>query len=172
MNLPLMPKATAVWLVENTSLSFKQIAEFCGMHELEVKGIADGDVNQSIIGINPILGRQLSKSDILRCENDTSLRLTLLVPDIQTQRKKKKYTPIARRQDKPDAILWFVKNYPSIPDSIIVKMVGTTKATVDTIRNKMHWNMKNIKPRDPVLLGICTQSELEKIIDKFGKAAS
>ena len=164
--LPLMPKATAVWLIDNTALTFKQIAEFCGLHELEVEGIADGDVAGGIMGKDPIVAGQLSKAEIERCEKDPkeSLKLSHSVADSMIVKKKAKYTPMARRQDKPDAIYWFVRNYPDIEDKKIIKLIGTTKNTISAIRDKSNWNMQNIRPRDPVLLGLCTQTELDKIV--------
>ncbi|AIL65001.1 hypothetical protein NOVO_03055 [Rickettsiales bacterium Ac37b] len=168
MNLPLMPKATAVWLIENTALTFEQIAEFCNMHILEIKTIADGEVAQNIIGWNPILEGQLTLEEIRRCEQDENARLKLIVRDQYLKGSKKKtprYIPVARRQDKPDAIAWFLKNCPEMQDSQICKLIGTTKSTISSIRNKEHWNISNIKPRDPVLLGLCTQIELNKAIE-------
>lgn len=169
--IPIMPKATAVWLVENTALTFKQIADFCGMHELEVKGIADGEVAQGIAGVNPIIAGQLSQEELDRATTDSkiSLRLSVSVLDSVVFSKKKKgakYTPVARRQDKPDAIYWLLKNCPNIQDAQITKLIGTTKTTIETIRNRGHWNMKNIRPRDPVLLGICSQSDLDKLLNQ------
>ena len=167
-NLPVLPKATAIWLIDNTTLTFKQIAGFCGIHELEVKGIADGEVATGIKGLDPIYGGQLTKEEITRCERDPSAQLALsssVIYDIVSKKQKQpKYTPIARRHDKPDAIYWLVKNYPEIEDTKIVKLIGTTKSTIETIRDRSHWNMKNIRPRDPVLLGICTQTELDKVV--------
>lgn len=168
---PVMPKATAVWLVENTSLTFKQIADFCGMHELEIKGIADGDVASSVMGVDPIVSGQLHKAELDKGLQNPKYRLSLsssYVDELIVKKRKKetKYTPIARRQDKPDAIYWFVKNYPSIPDSDMVRLLGTTKTTISAIKEKSHWNMKNIKPRDPVLLGLCTQVELNNVLAK------
>lgn len=171
-NLPIMPKATAVWLIENTSLTFEQIATFCGIHELEVKGIADGEVAGSILGLDPIASGQLTRLEIERCSKDPKARLQLsksAAYEIVTGNRKKKqakYTPIARRQDKPDAIFWLLKNCPSISDSQIVKLIGTTKSTISTIRDRSHWNMKNIRPRDPVLLGICSQIELDRVMEQ------
>lgn len=166
MSLPLMPKATAVWLIENTSLSFEQIATFCGMHLVEVQGIADGEVAVGIIGQNPITNNQLTREEIARCEADQNARLTL-IPQPSSQGSKKKtarYTPIARRQDKPDAILWILKNCHDISDSQIIKLIGTTHPTITAIRNKLHWNMSNLRARDPVLLGLCTQTALDKFL--------
>lgn len=166
---PLMPKATAVWLIDNTKLTFKQIADFCGIHELEVKGIADGEVASGIIGVDPVVSGQLEKEEIERCSNDPSASLRLKVSAAyeavaKNRKKTAKYTPVARRQDKPDAIYWLVKNYPEIKDSIIIKLIGTTKSTVEAIRQRTHWNMANIRQRDPVLLGICSQTDLDRAI--------
>ena len=174
--LPLMPKATAVWLIDNTTLTFKQIADFCGMHELEVKGIADGDVASGLVGVDPIIAGQLTAEEIKRCEQDLNAKLKLkqdhLFDSLDKKKKQTKYTPIARRQDKPDAIYWLVKNYPEIQDNLVIKLIGTTKTTIEAIRNRQHWNMKNIRPRDPVLLGICTQIELDNLLDQVTKNKS
>ena len=170
MNLPLMPKATAIWLVENTSLSFKQIANFCGMHELEIKGIADGEVGAGIKGLNPITNNQLTKEEIERCSNDTDLELEIIVNEISTKteqsKKKKKYTPLSKRQDRPDAVYWLIRNHPELKDSQIARLVGSTKSTIDAIKNRTHWNMTNIRPQDPIGLGLCRQIELDEAIDK------
>ncbi len=176
--IPLMPKATAVWLIDNTALTFKQIADFCGMHELEAKGIADGEVATSVIGNNPIVSGQLDQEEIERCSKDpnASLRLKISSADVIMDKSKKKlgakYTPIARRQDKPDAIYWLVKNFPDIKDSDIIKLIGTTKSTLEAIRSRTHWNMNNIRQRDPVLLGICSQTDLDKVITPLKKQDS
>jgi hypothetical protein len=170
MSLPLMPKATAVWLIENTTLTFKQIAMFCGMHELEIKGIADGEVAQGIRGMSPLTDGQLTQEEIDRCQKDSSAKLAMsakITSETKEKKSKAKYTPIARRQDKPDAILWLVKNYPNILDSKIAKLIGTTKNMIESIRNKEHWNMANIRPRDPVLLGICSQTQLNRLISDY-----
>lgn len=167
MNLPLMPKATAVWLINNTSLTFEQIATFCGMHLLEVQGIADGEVAIGITGQDPVINSQLTREEITRCEKDPKAKLELIQTPANQQTKKKKvarYTPIARRQDKPDAILWILKNCHDISDSQIIKLIGTTHSTITAIRNKLHWNMTNLRPRDPVLLGLCTQTALDKFL--------
>jgi len=169
-NLPVMPKATAVWLVENTSLTFKQIAEFCGMHELEIKGIADGEVCQGIMGVSPVINGQLTRIELERCAKDSNANITMADSSLQHLVSKKstsRYTPIARRQDKPDAIFWLLKACPNIQDTQIIKLIGTTKSTILAIKERSHWNMKNIKARDPVLLGLCTQSELDKIVQKY-----
>lgn len=165
--LPLMPKATAVWLVENTALTFDQIAEFCGLHPLEVKGIADGEVATGISGLDPVANGQLTREEIERCTNDSKARLKLSespVPVAPARGKGARYTPVSKRQDRPDAIAWILKFHPEIPDSQILKLLGTTKATVDAIRGRTHWNTANIKPRDPVGLGICTQIELDQAV--------
>ncbi len=173
MTLPLMPKATAVWLIENTKLTFKQIADFCGLHHLEVKGIADGEVATSIIGINPITNGQITQENLRAAEADPKISLSLREETVQylkiNQRKTGTYTPVARRQDKPDAISWFIRNHPEVPESKIAKLIGTTKKTIESIREKSHWNSNNIRPRDPVLLGLCSQIELDNIIIKYKK---
>ncbi len=164
MTLPLMPKATAVWLVENTALSFDQIADFCGMHPLEIQGIADGEVSGGIRGLDPLANGQLTAEEIKRCEADTSAKLQIAGTAkqyISGKAKGARYTPVARRQDKPDAIAWLIKHFPSMTDAQIVKLIGTTKNTIEAVRTKSHWNSGNIKPRDPVLLGLCTQTHLD-----------
>ncbi len=172
-NVPLMPKATAVWLVENTTLTFKQIADFCGLHPLEVQGIADGDVATGIIGVDPVAKGLITQEMLDAAIKDENVKLQL-VSDYDTyisaQKKvKSRYTPVARRQDKPDAIAWLIKNHPDMSDTQISKLVGTTKNTIQAIRNREHWNMQNIRPRDPVLLGLCLQSDLQAVIDKLEK---
>ena len=166
--LPLMRKATAVWLVENTSLTFAQIANFCGLHELEVQGIADGDVASGIIGQNPFLSAQLTHEEIARCEKDPEASLVLnksVSSSIKSAGKKVgKYTPIARRQDKPDGIFYLLKYYPEITNNQVKKLVGTTDKMIDSIRDRSHWNIKNIKPRDVVLLGLCSQSQFNDVL--------
>jgi len=169
--LPLMRKATAVWLVENTSLTFSQIARFCGLHELEVQGIADGDVASGIIGQNPILSTQLTSEEIKRCEADPEksliLNKTASSETKSAEKKGSKYTPIARRQDKPDGIAYLLKYYPEITNGQIKKLIGTTDNMIDSIRSRSHWNMKNIKPRDLVLLGLCSQSQFNDVISQI-----
>ncbi len=177
MNKPLMPRATAVWLVDQTALSFEQIAEFCDLHVLEVKGIADGDVATGIVGLSPLQNNQLDREEIARCENDTDARLQLKVSTVPLPAKRSKgprYTPIARRQEKPDAIAFLVKTFPDLKDSQIIKLIGTTKNTIGNIRERTHWNMANITPRDPVLLGLCKQQDLDREVAKVsdGKTAS
>lgn len=167
-----MPKATAMWLVNNTSLTFEQIAEFCSLHTLEVQGIADGEVAVGIAEEDPIINGQLTRSEITRCEKDPSSRLQMnaLPEDIllkSAKKKEGKYVPIARRRDKPSAILWLIKNYPDITDADIVRLLGTTKHTVSSVRNKLHWDIANIKPRDPVLLGICSQVALDELVARI-----
>ena len=168
--LPLMRKATAVWLVENTALTFKQIANFCGLHELEVQGIADGDVASGIIGQNPINSAQLTHEEITRCEKNENASLSLNKTAASlikpSGKKASKYTPIARRGDKPDGISYLLKYYPEISNAQIKKLIGTTDKMIDSIRNRTHWNMKNIKPRDVVLLGLCSQSQFNEVISQ------
>ena len=166
---PFMPKATAVWLVENTNLTFKQIAKFCNLHELEVKGIADGDVAKGIKAYNPILAGQLSREEIDECSKDPERNLNLFKKDTNIQvkeRKKPKYTPLSKRQDRPDAILWLCKNAPELTDGQISKLVGSTKGTVSLIRKRSYWNFSNLKPRDPVILSLCTQEVFQQAWDK------
>ena len=166
---PFMPKATAVWLVENTTLTFKQIANFCNLHELEVKGIADGDVAKGIKAYNPILAGQLSRDEIDTCSKDPekSLNLVKKTEDVEVkERKKPKYTPLSKRQDRPDAILWMCKNYPELTDGQISKLVGSTKGTVSLIRKRSYWNFSSLKARDPVILALCSQENFEKALEK------
>ena len=166
---PFMPKATAVWLVENTTLTFKQIAKFCNLHELEIKGIADGDVAKGIKAYNPILAGQLSRDEIEICSKDPTKNLNLIkkVDEVELKaRKKPKYTPLSKRQDRPDAILWLCKNASELTDGQISKLVGSTKNTVSLIRKRSYWNFSNLKPRDPVILALCTQESFQKSLDK------
>ncbi len=167
MALPLMPKATAVWLVENTSLSFEQIAAFCGMHSLEVQAIADGEVAVGMVGLDPIANGQLTKQEIERCEKNQDLRLRLLVadlPQVASRSKGPRYTPITKRGDKPDAIAWLLKHHPELSDAQVCRLIGTTKPTIAAVRDRTHWNVANIKPRGPVMLGLCSQRELEEAL--------
>lgn len=167
MSKPLMPKATAVWLVENTSLTFDQIAEFCGLHPLEVQGIADGEVASGMQGLDPTANGQLTQDEIERCQKDPKARLKTAKQDLPQPLQRTKgprYTPIAKRQDKPDGIAWILRNHPEVKDSQICKLIGTTKATIQSIRDRSHWNTPNIRARDPVLLGLCSQSELNAAI--------
>ena len=166
---PFMPKATAVWLVENTTLTFKQIAIFCNLHELEVKGIADGDVAKGIKAYNPILARQLTREEIDVCSKDSNRELNLVerAKEVQVkERKKPKYTPLSKRQDRPDAALWLLKNYSEFNDGQVSKLVGSTKGTVSLIRKRSYWNFSNLKAKDPVILGLCTQDVFEKSLEK------
>ncbi|MBU1324550.1 MAG: DUF1013 domain-containing protein [Alphaproteobacteria bacterium] len=166
----LMPKATAVWLVENTSLTFEQIADFCGLHPLEVRGIADGDVARDIRGADPLVNGQLTREELDRAQNDDSYRMKAVVSRhaelLKSAKPAPKYTPVSRRQDRPDAIMWFVKNHPEVTDAQIAKMLGTTKATIESVRNRTHWNTANIKPVDPVTLGLVGQLALDDLIKK------
>lgn len=170
---PLMPKATAVWLVENTSLSFDQIADFCHLHPLEVKSIADGDAAQGIKGLDPILTGQLTREEIARAEADPDVRLTLSQPKVrlpETKRKKgPRYTPVSRRHDRPNAILWLIRNHPELKDSQIMRLVGTTKSTIEAIRDRTHWNASNLTPMDPVTLGLCSQIDLDFEVRRAAK---
>ena len=165
---PFMPKATAVWLVENTKISFKQIADFCDLHELEVKGIADGDVAKGIKAYNPILAGQLTREEIESCSNDNTKSLTLnkKVLDIKSQKKGQKYVPLSKRQDRPNAALWLIKNYPQLSDGQIGKLVGSTKNTVSLIKNNNYWNSSNLSPKDPVVSNLCSQIDLKNAVDK------
>jgi uncharacterized protein len=166
---PFMPKATAVWLVENTTLTFRQIANFCNLHELEIKGIADGDVAKGIKAYNPILAGQLSRDEIDLCSKDPGRKLNLVerAEEVQVrERKKPKYTPLSKRQDRPDAALWLLKNYSEFTDGQISKLVGSTKGTVSLIRKRSYWNFSNLKAKDPVILGLCSQDVFEKSLGK------
>ena len=166
----LMPKATAVWLVDNTSITFEQIADFCGLHRLEVKGIADGEVARDIRGADPIGNGQLSREELdLAEKNDKHLLVALKsrhAEYLKPQKKAPRYTPVSRRQDRPDAIAWFLRNHPEVADAQLARILGTTKATIDQVRNRTHWNSANIKPVDPVTLGLSTQMELDAVVKK------
>lgn len=169
MTQPLMPKATAVWLIENTQLTFDQIADFCGLHSLEVQGIADGDVAHGVMGVDPVLKGFTTRESIENAEKNPKAKIQFISEfldymKVESKRKKAKYTPVARRQDKPDAVAWLVKHYPNMSDGQISKLVGTTKKTIHDIRSRTHWNTNNLRPRDPVLLGLCTQTALEAVI--------
>ena len=170
----LMPKATAVWLIENTSLAFNQIADFTGLHPLEVQGIANEDVAKGIRGVDPISGGFLSREEIAKGEAQETYTLQVIeqkrIDLPQVKKKGARYTPIARRQDRPDAISWFLKNHPEVPDSKIVKLIGTTKATIDQVRNRAHWNSSQIKPVDPVTIGLCSQIELDAVVQEAAAA--
>jgi uncharacterized protein len=171
---PLMPKATAVWLVENTSLSFEQIAAFCSLHVLEVKGIADGDVAQGIKGMDPISSNQLTREEIHRAEQDKAhvLRLAETKVDIQAVTKGKpgpRYTPVSRRHDRPNAVLWLLRSHPELKDAQIMRLVGTTKPTIAAIRDRSHWNAQNLTAQDPVTLGLCSQVDLDAEVQKSAR---
>ena len=165
---PFMPKATAVWLVENTKISFKQIAVFCDLHELEVKGIADGDVAKGIKAYNPILAGQLTREEIEQASADVNKSLTLnkKILDIKSEKRSNTYIPLSKREDRPQAVLWLTKNYPQLSDGQIVRLVGSTKNTVSLIRNKRHWNSSNLTPKDPVVSNLCTQADIKNAVDK------
>jgi uncharacterized protein len=169
----LMPKATAVWLIENTALTFEQVAEFCGLHPLEVQSIADDEVVVGMVGFDPIASGQLTREEIERCSRDPKARLKMAeanVPRPTTRTKGPRYTPVAKRQDRPDAIAWLLRNFPELSDGQISRLVGTTKPTISSVRDRTHWNIANIKPRDPVALGICSREELRTEIDKARRA--
>ena len=166
---PLMPMATAVWLVENTALTFKQIADFCGMHEVEVQGIADGEVAKGIVAYNPIMSGQLTRDEIELSTSDNERPLNLKVNNIEItneEKKMKKYVPLSKRQDKPDSALWLLRQHTILKDSQIAKLVGITKNSVTTIRNKSYWNFNNLNPKDPVAIGLFSQKELIEQISK------
>ncbi len=166
MTLPLMPKATAVWLIDKTALSFTQIAEFCGMHPLEVQAIADGEVAQGIVGYDPVANGQLTMGEIHRCEADASLRLRLLPSNNPLPKRSRgaRYTPVAKRNDRPDAIAFLLRSFPQLSEAQVGKLLGTTKETIQKVRERSHWNSANIKPRDPVILGLCSQTDLNAAI--------
>ena len=173
MPQPLMPKATAVWLLDNTVLTFQQIAEFCNLHLLEVKGIADGDVAKGIRGADPIAAGQLTRAEIESCQEDPEKRLTGIekkenLPKAE-RRVGKKYTPLSKRQDRPDAIFWLVRNHPELLDAQISRLIGTTKNTIQSIRDRTHWNSAYLNPVDPVSIGLCTQIDLDKEVQKASK---
>ncbi len=165
-----MPKATAVWLVDNTSMTFEQIADFCGLHPLEVKGIADGEVARDIRGADPVTNGQLTREELDRAQADPAYRMKAQESRhagvLKTPKAAPRYTPVSRRQDRPDAIAWFVRNHPEVTDAQIAKALGTTKATIDQVRNRTHWNSVNIKPVDPVSLGLVGQLELDALVKR------
>ena len=168
-NTPLMPMATAVWLVENTSLTFKQIAEFCNLHEVEIQGIADGEVGKGIKGYNPVISGQLTKDELEKSSKDNNRPLKISVNEIEissTESKDKKYIPLSRRQDKPDSALWLIKQHSLLKDSQIAKLIGITKNSVTAIRNKNYWNYNNLNAKDPVAIGLFSQKELFEAIQK------
>ncbi|MGI2035987.1 DUF1013 domain-containing protein [Rhizobium panacihumi] len=168
----LMPKATAVWLVDNTALSFDQIATFCKLHPLEVKAIADGEAAQGIKGLDPISTGQLSRDEIARGEGDINYKLKLSEPKVrvpESKRRGPRYTPVSKRQDRPNAILWLVRNHPELKDTQISRLVGTTKSTIEQIRDRTHWNATNLTPMDPVTLGLCSQIDLDLEVERAAK---
>lgn len=171
MSRPLMPKATAIWLVENTTLGFDQIAAFCELHELEIQAIADGDVAAGMAGLDPIAQGILTLVEIERCQKDPNTRLKPSkrdLPQVTSRSKGPRYTPVAKRGEKPDGVAWILKQHPELSEAQIVRLIGTTKNTIAAIRDKSHWNAQNIKPRSPVLLGLCTQMELDREVQKAG----
>ncbi len=174
-NTLLMPRATAVWLVDNTTLTFEQIGAFCDIHELEVKGIADGDVAQGILGLNPISKGQLTRAELEKAQDDPAYHMKLSAPKVEVpeiiRRKTPRYTPLSRRQDRPNAILWLLRNHPELRDSEIIKLVGTTKPTIQAIRERTHWNSANLVAADPVGLGLSTQIDLDAMVRKAAERA-
>jgi len=168
MTMPLMPKATAVWLIDKTALTFTQIADFCGMHPLEVQAIADGEVAQGIVGYDPVANSQLTLEEIRRCEADPNARLKLLPTTLPQPKRIKgaRYTPVAKRNDRPDGIAFLMRNYPQLSETQIGKLMGTTKETIQKVRDRTHWNSANIKPRDPVILGLCSQTDLNAMVQQ------
>ncbi len=171
---PLMPKATAVWLVENTSLSFEQIADFCKLHPLEVKGIADGEVAAGIKGLDPVTTGQLTREEIERAQRNPDYRLKIAeskvkLPEVKRTKKGPRYTPVSRRQDRPNAILWLVRNHPELKDAQIMRLVGTTKTTIQQVRERTHWNSASLSPLDPVTLGLCSQLDLDLEVQRAAK---
>jgi len=171
-NMLLMPKATAVWLVDNTALTFEQIAQFCTLHPLEVKAIADGESAQGIKGMDPVITGQLSRDEIAKAERDSNYRLKLQDPKVrvpESKRKGPRYTPLSKRQDRPNAILWLVRNHPELKDAQISRLVGTTKSTIEQIRERKHWNSANLTPMDPVTLGLCSQIDLDLEVQRASR---
>ena len=166
MNLPLMPKATAVWLIEKTALTFTQIADFCGMHPLEVQAIADGEVAQGIVGYDPIANSQVTAENIRRCEADPNGRLKLAPNALPVPKRARgsRYTPVAKRNDRPDGIAFLLRNFSQLTEAQVGKLLGTTKETIQKVRERTHWNSANIKPRDPVILGLCSQTDLNAAV--------
>ncbi|HVC62649.1 MAG TPA: cell cycle transcriptional regulator TrcR [Acetobacteraceae bacterium] len=166
MTIPLMPKATAVWLIEKTALTFTQIADFCGMHPLEVQAIADGEVAQGIVGYDPIANMQVTAEEIRRAEADPNLRLKLAATALPMPKRLRgsRYTPVAKRNDRPDAIAFILRSYPQLTEAQVGKLLGTTKETIQKVRDRSHWNSPNIKPRDPVILGLCSQTDLNAAV--------
>jgi hypothetical protein len=169
MSLPLMPKATAVWLVDNTSLTFDQVAEFTGLHPLEVKGIADGEVAIGLQGMDPTVNGQLTPDEIRRCESDPTARLKMTPVDMplpKARTKGQRYTPVSKRQDRPAAILWLLRYHPELSDAQVSRLVGTTKPTIVSVRERTHWNIQQLKPNDPVSLGLCSQQDLDDALNR------
>ena len=166
MTLPLMPKATAVWLIDKTALTFTQIADFCGMHPLEVQAIADGEVAQGIVGYDPVANSQVTAAEITRCEADGEARLKISVTSLPGPKRQRgaRYTPVAKRNDRPDAIAFVLRNFPQLSEAQLGKLLGTTKDTIHKVRDRAHWNSANIKPRDPVILGLCSQTDLNAAV--------
>lgn len=170
--VPLMPKATAIWLVDNTTLSFEQIADFCGLHSLEIQAIADGEVMGGMAGIDPIANAQLTRDEIAKAEADPDYRMKLAKTDVPkpvARQKGPRYTPVSKRQDKPDAIAWILRHHPELSDAQVGRLIGTTKPTINSVRERTHWNISNLRPRSPVELGLCTHMELTEAVEKARK---
>jgi len=170
MRKPLMPKATACWLIENTALSFKQISEFVGLHSLEIQAIADGEVSSGMLARNPIENSELTKEEIEKCEKNEKLSLNIKnseIPLPKSKTKGAKYTPLSKRADKPNGIYWFTKNFPNIPDSKICRIIGTTKKTVQSIKDRSYWNIQSLRAQNPAELGLCSRQDLEKLVIKY-----
>ena len=170
--VPLMPKATAIWLVDNTTLSFEQIADFCGLHSLEVQAIADGEVMGGMVGIDPIINAQLTREEIEKAEADATHRMKLAetdVPKPASRQKGPRYTPVSKRQDKPDAIAWILRHHPELSDAQLGRLIGTTKPTINSVRERTHWNVSNLRPRSPVELGLCSHMDLTEAVEKARK---
>ena len=171
MKKPLMPKATAVWLIDNTTLTFQQIANFVGLHDLEIQAIADGEVSVGMIPRNPIENGELSSEEIKLCEKDPNKNLQMVktsIPEPKLKTKGARYTPLSKRADKPNGIAWVLKNLPNLPDSKTCKLIGTTKNTIQSVRDRTHWNTANIRAQNPIELGFCSKGELEKLTIKYG----
>ena len=170
----LMPKATAVWLVENTTLTFEQIADFCGLHPPEIQGVADGEVAIGIVGLDPVTNGQLTREEIERCQHDPAARLKMAkvnIPLPTPRTKGPRYTPVSKRQDKPNAVMWLLRHHPELGDAQIARLIGTTKDTIAKVRDRSHWNAPNLKPQDPVLLGLCTQTDLNRAVERARRHA-
>jgi hypothetical protein len=171
MTAPLMPKATALWLIENTALTFEQIADFCGLHTLEIQAVADGEIGQSLKAFDPIQNGQITEANLQECMKNPNAKLILLAPSAEEKKRSsgRRYMPLSKRKERPDAIAWLLKNHPELSDQQIISLLSTTKSTIESIRNKTHWNAQSIKPRNPVTLELCSQEELNAAIREAEK---